>query len=41
VLRDALGEEAVAEFIAVKRLEWASYMESVTDWEIQTYLRRT
>ncbi len=41
VLRDALGEEAVAEFIAVKRLEWAAYMESVTEWEIQTYLRRT
>ena len=41
VLRDALGEEAVAEFIAVKRLEWTSYMEAVTDWEIQTYLRRT
>jgi glutamine synthetase len=41
VLRDALGEEAVAEFIAVKRLEWGSYMEAVTAWELETYLRRT
>lgn len=41
VLRDALGEEAIAEFIAVKRMEWSSYMESVTAWEHHTYLRRT
>ncbi len=41
VLRDMLGEEALAEFIAVKRMEWASYMETVTDWEYDTYLRRT
>lgn len=41
VLRDALGEEAVAELIAVKRMEWASYMESVGPWERETYLRRT
>jgi glutamine synthetase len=41
VLRDALGEEALAEFIAVKRMEWASYMETVTGWEYETYLRRT
>lgn len=40
VLRDALGEEAVAEFVAVKRLEWGSYMEAVTAWEHDTYLRR-
>ncbi len=36
-----LGEEALAEFIAVKRLEWSSYMESVSAWEYATYLRRT
>jgi glutamine synthetase len=41
VLRDMLGEEALAEFIAVKRLEWSSYMESVSAWEYATYLRRT
>lgn len=41
VLRDALGEEAVCEFIAVKRLEWSDYMESVSPWEQVTYLRRT
>src|SRR5689334_12238046 len=33
VLRDALGEEAVAELIAVKRMEWGSYMETVSPWE--------
>jgi glutamine synthetase len=40
VLRDALGEEALAEFIAVKRVEWGAYMESVSAWEQETYLRR-
>lgn len=40
VIRDALGEEALAEFIAVKRMEWASYMEAVGGWEYDTYLRR-
>jgi glutamine synthetase len=40
VLRDALGEEAICEFVAVKRLEWGSYMESVSAWEENTYLRR-
>jgi glutamine synthetase len=41
VLRDALGEEAICELIAVKRLEWADYMNSVSAWEQETYLRRT
>jgi hypothetical protein len=40
LLRDALGEEAICEFIAVKRGEWGSYMESVSAWEQRTYLRR-
>jgi glutamine synthetase len=40
VLRDGLGEEALAEFVAVKRAEWSSYMDSVSAWEHQTYLRR-
>jgi glutamine synthetase len=41
VLRDAIGEEAICELIAVKRLEWASYMDSVSAWEQETYLRRS
>lgn len=41
VLRDALGEEALAEFVAVKRVEWGDFMESVSSWEEETYLRRT
>jgi glutamine synthetase len=41
ILRDAIGEEAICELIAVKRLEWASYMDSVSAWEQDTYLRRT
>jgi glutamine synthetase len=40
LLRDALGEEAICEFIAVKRGEWGSYMESVSAWEQDLYLRR-
>ena len=40
VLRDMIGAEALAEFIAVKRMEWSAYMETVTDWEYDTYLRR-
>ncbi|MBO9532966.1 MAG: type III glutamate--ammonia ligase [Solirubrobacteraceae bacterium] len=40
VLRDVLGEEAICEFVAVKRMEWSAYMEAVTDWEQDTYLRR-
>lgn len=41
VLRAALGEEAVSEIVAVKRAEWNSYMETVSAWEQDTYLRRT
>jgi glutamine synthetase len=41
VLRDAIGEEAIGELIAVKRAEWAEYMDSVSAWEQDTYLRRT
>jgi glutamine synthetase len=40
VLRDALGAEAIGEIVAVKRAEWGSYMESVSAWEQETYLRR-
>jgi glutamine synthetase len=41
ILRGALGEEAATEFVAVKRAEWNAYMESVSEWEQDTYLRRT
>ena len=41
VLRDAIGEEALSEFIAVKRVEWSKYMDSVSAFEVDTYLRRT
>ncbi|MFA9272089.1 MAG: type III glutamate--ammonia ligase, partial [Baekduiaceae bacterium] len=41
VLRDGLGEEAMCEFVAVKRHEWASYMSAVSAWEVETYLTRT
>jgi glutamine synthetase len=40
LLRNALGEEAICEFVAVKRGEWGSYMESVSSWEQDLYLRR-
>jgi len=40
VLREALGEEAAMELIALKRLEWGAYMDSVSSWEQETYLRR-
>lgn len=40
VLREGLGEEALCELVAVKRMEWSHYMEAVTDWEQATYLRR-
>jgi glutamine synthetase len=40
VLHAALGEEAVAEFITIKRLEWGAYMDTVTGWELDMYLRR-
>jgi glutamine synthetase len=40
VLRDALGAEALAEFVGVKRQEWSEYMDTVSAWEYDTYLRR-
>ena len=39
-LRDGIGEEAITEFVAVKRLEWGAYMDAVSAWEHETYLRR-
>ena len=37
-LVQALGPELVAQFVAVKRGEWAKFTAAVTDWELQTYL---
>ncbi len=38
VMQGALGSELAAEFIAVKRREWASYHSSVGKWEVDEYL---
>ena len=35
---EAFGAEAVAQFVAVKRTEWAQYTAHITDWELDTYL---
>ena len=35
---EAFGTETVAQFVAVKRTEWAKYTAHVTDWELDTYL---
>ncbi len=38
VLRDALGEEYAAYYLAVKREEWRAYHQSVSAWETDRYL---
>lgn len=35
---DAFGATTVAQFVAVKRSEWAKYTAHITDWELDTYL---
>ncbi|MEI2635462.1 MAG: type III glutamate--ammonia ligase [Methylotenera sp.] len=37
-LNKALGEDYVAEYLAVKTPEWLDYCRSVSDWEYQRYL---
>jgi glutamine synthetase len=37
-LVDAVGAELVAQHLAVKRTEWQSFLEAVTDWELREYL---
>lgn len=37
-LVEAIGQEAVAQFEAVKRAEWAKFTAAVTDWEKNYYL---
>ncbi|HYW32307.1 MAG TPA: type I glutamate--ammonia ligase [Gemmatimonas sp.] len=40
VLRDALGEHVVAQFLAAKRAEWREYNQQVSAWELERYLAR-
>ncbi|MBL0943797.1 MAG: type III glutamate--ammonia ligase [Hydrogenophaga sp.] len=37
VVRAALGEPLVAQFLALKRAEWAEYHAQVSDWELRRY----
>jgi glutamine synthetase len=39
-MRDALGDTAFENYLAVKRKEWDLYRIQVTDWEIARYIRR-
>jgi glutamine synthetase len=36
---EALGEKLIAEFIEIKQAEWTEYHRSVSQWEIDRYLR--
>jgi glutamine synthetase len=38
VVREGLGKELAAEFIALKRMEWTEYARHVSDWETERYL---
>lgn len=38
ILREALGEEYAAYYLAVKREEWRAYHQSVSAWETDRYL---
>jgi glutamine synthetase len=38
-LVSAIGPEIVANFVAIKRVEWQRFTEAVTDWELKNYLR--
>ncbi|MFH1533222.1 MAG: glutamine synthetase family protein [Pseudomonadota bacterium] len=37
-LREVLGQELVAKYVGIKKEEWASFRQHVTDWEIKQYL---
>jgi glutamine synthetase len=39
VLREALGEELVEGFLAVKRAEWNEATNTTTDWDVERYTR--
>jgi glutamine synthetase len=36
---NTLGAEFIAEFIAIKRMEWVEYQRHVSDWEVDRYLQ--
>jgi glutamine synthetase len=38
VVMNALGEHILTNFLEAKRIEWASYAQFVTQWEIDNYL---
>jgi glutamine synthetase len=38
VVKDALGAELAAEFIALKKMEWTEYARHVSDWETNRYV---
>ncbi len=38
VMLQALGGEFVAEFVRLKRAEWAEYSQQVSQWELQQYI---
>lgn len=38
VIKDALGEHILNEFVTSKKIEWDKYRTNVTKWEIDTYL---
>ncbi len=40
LMKDALGEEFLAEYVEAKKAEWKEYLEEVTDWEVRKYLNR-
>jgi len=40
VVKKALGKHVLDKFYTAKKQEWESYRKSVTDWEINNYLKR-
>ncbi|MFZ2695198.1 MAG: type I glutamate--ammonia ligase, partial [Lactococcus raffinolactis] len=38
VVKAALGEHIYTNFVATKKVEWASYAQFVSQWEIDNYL---
>ena len=38
-MRDTLGEHIFEHFLDAKREEWVEYIQQVSAWEIQRYLK--
>lgn len=38
VIKDSLGEHICSNFIEAKRIEWASFRQQVSEWEIENYI---